>query len=183
MDLNSKHHVWRKSGTAHHMQSTIPKVRCTGSSLMLWVCFSAEGTEGLVRVEEKFNAPKYRDSLNENPVQCIQNFRRAEGLPSKSTMDLNTQQEWLIDNSVYVFGGPSKSLILNSVKYFWRNMKMCVCSLPTWQSLTGEVVRRRIAENRQMLKTLKPLSHQTKNTWGCKGASAKYLVKGMNVLI
>ncbi len=72
---------------------------------MLWVCFSAEGTEGLVRVEEKFNAPKYRDSLNENPVQCIQNFRRAEGLPSKRTMDLNTQQEWLIDNSVNVLGG------------------------------------------------------------------------------
>ncbi len=34
-----------------------------GSSLMLWGCFSAAGTEGLVRVEEKLNAPKYRDSL------------------------------------------------------------------------------------------------------------------------
>ncbi len=28
---------------------------------MLWSCFSAAGTEGLVRVEEKLNAPKYRD--------------------------------------------------------------------------------------------------------------------------
>ncbi len=26
------------------------------------------GTEGLVRVEEKLNKPKYLDSLNENPV-------------------------------------------------------------------------------------------------------------------
>ncbi len=75
MNLNSKHHVWRKPGTAHHMQSTIPKVKCAGSSLMLWGCFSAAGTEGLVRVEEKLNAPKYWDSLNENPIQSIQNLR------------------------------------------------------------------------------------------------------------
>ncbi len=66
---------------------------------MLGGCFSAAGTAGLVRVEEKLNAPKYRDSLNENPVQSIQNLRRAESLPSNRTMDLNTQQEWLIDNN------------------------------------------------------------------------------------
>ncbi len=42
---------------------------------MLWGCFSAAGTEGLIRVEEKLNAPKYWDSLNENPVQSIQNLR------------------------------------------------------------------------------------------------------------
>ncbi len=47
---------------------------------MLWSCFSAAGTEGHVRVEEKLNTPKYRDRLNENPVQSIQNLRRAEGL-------------------------------------------------------------------------------------------------------
>ncbi len=64
MNLNSKHHVWRKPGTAHHMQSTIPNVKRAGSSLMLWGCFSAAGTEGLVRVEEKLNAPKYRESLS-----------------------------------------------------------------------------------------------------------------------
>ncbi len=75
MNLNSKHHVWRKAGTAHHMQSTIPKVKCAGSSLMLWGCFSAAGTEGLMRVEEKLYAPKYWDSPNENPVQSIQNLR------------------------------------------------------------------------------------------------------------
>ncbi len=42
---------------------------------MLWGCFSASGTEGLIRVEEKLNAPKYWDSLNENLVQSIQNLR------------------------------------------------------------------------------------------------------------
>ncbi len=54
----------KETSSARHMQSTIPKVKCAGSSLMLWSCFSAAGTEGLIRVEEKLNAPKYRDSLS-----------------------------------------------------------------------------------------------------------------------
>ncbi len=65
----------KETSSAHHMQSTIPKVKCACSSIMLWGCFLAAGTEGLVRVEEKLNAPKYRDSLNENPVWSIQNLR------------------------------------------------------------------------------------------------------------
>ncbi len=127
MNLNSKHHVWRKAGTAHHMQITIPKVKCAGSSLMLWGCFSEAGTEGLNRVEEMLNTQKYRDGLNENIVQSIQNLRRPEGLPSNRTMDVNTQKKWLKDNSVNVLEWPSQSLSLNPIKYFWRNLKMCVC--------------------------------------------------------
>ncbi len=65
----------KETSSAHHVQSTIPKVKCAGSNLMLWDCFSAAETEGLIRVEEKLNAPKYRDSLNENLVQSIQNLR------------------------------------------------------------------------------------------------------------
>ncbi len=29
----------KESSSAHHLQSTIPKVKCAGSSLMLWGCF------------------------------------------------------------------------------------------------------------------------------------------------
>ncbi len=101
----------------------------------------------------------------------------AECLPSNRTINLNTQQEWPKGNSVNVLewpSGPSHSLGLNPVKYFWRNLKMCICPHSTCQSLTGEDVRRRMADNCQMLKSL---SHQTKKTWSCKGASAKYLVR------
>ncbi len=41
----------------------ITKVKCAGSSLMLWGCFSAAGTEGLVRVEGKLNAPNIEIAL------------------------------------------------------------------------------------------------------------------------
>ncbi len=53
----------------------------------------------------------------------------AEASPSNRTMTLNTQQEWLIDNSVNVLEWPSHSLGLNPIKYFWRNLKMCVCPI------------------------------------------------------
>ncbi len=151
MNLNSKHHVWMKPSSAHHLQSTNPKVKCAGSSLMLWGCFSAAGTEGLIRVEEKLNAPKYWDNLNENPIQSIQNLRLGRGSPSNRTMNLNTQQEWLKGNSVNVLEWPSHSLRLYPIKYFWRNLKMCICPHPAWQSLRGEQVRRRMADNCQML--------------------------------
>ncbi len=44
----------------------IPKLKCAGSSLMSWGCFSVAGTGRLVRVERKLNEAKYRDILNEN---------------------------------------------------------------------------------------------------------------------
>ncbi len=38
-------------------------------------CFSTAGAEEHIRVEEKLNAQKYRDSLKKNLVQSIQNLR------------------------------------------------------------------------------------------------------------
>ena len=52
--LNAKHPVWRKPGT-------IPTMKHGGCSIMLWGCFSAAGTEGLVRIEAKMNRAKYSD--------------------------------------------------------------------------------------------------------------------------
>ncbi len=177
MSINSKHHVWIEPSTAHLLQRTILKVKCAGSSLMLWVCFSAVETEGLIRVNGKLNSPTYWDSLNETPVQSIQNLRLAEASPFNRTVTLNTQQEWFIDNSVNVFEWPSHSLRLNPIKYFWRNLKMSASPHPTWQSLRGEEVRRRMPDNCQ-LQMCKAYCHIIyKKTWGCKDASAKYWVK------
>ncbi len=128
---------------------------------MLWGCFSAAGTEGF-RVEEKLNAPKNLDSPNENPVQNIGLGRRYN--EPKHTARVNVL-EW-------------PSLGLNAIKYFWRNLKMCLCPHPTWQTLRGEEVRR-MADNCQML--MRKTCHiKQKKTWGCKGASGKSLFKCMN---
>jgi hypothetical protein len=66
--MNAKSHVWRKP-------CTITTVK-HGGSIMLWGCFSAEGTGRLVRIEAKTNGAKYRDILDENLLQSAQDLRR-----------------------------------------------------------------------------------------------------------
>ena len=57
--LNAKRHVWRNPGT-------IPTVKHGGGSRMLWGCFSAAGTERLVRIEGKMNKAMYSKILHKN---------------------------------------------------------------------------------------------------------------------
>ena len=66
--LNAKCPVWRKPGT-------IPTVNHGGGSIMLWGCISASRTERLVRIKGKMNGAKYREILDENLPQSIQNLR------------------------------------------------------------------------------------------------------------
>ncbi len=142
MNFNSKHHVWRipvRSSPAEY----IPTVKCAGRSLVLWGCFSAAGTEGLVKVEDNLNAPKYWDNLNENPEHSEPQTGQKAYLPTGQWPEAH--------NSLNVFEWPSQSLSLNPIKYFWRNLKKCICPNPTWQSLRREEVRRRIADNFQMM--------------------------------
>ena len=73
--LDSKRHIWKKPSFAHYLPNTIPAVKHGGGNIMLWGCFSPVGTGALVRVMGKLNGPRYRDILNENPVQSAQDLR------------------------------------------------------------------------------------------------------------
>jgi hypothetical protein len=50
--LNAKRHICKKPGT-------IPTVKHSGRSIILWGCFSVAGTGRLVRIERKMNGAKY----------------------------------------------------------------------------------------------------------------------------
>jgi hypothetical protein len=68
-DLNAKRHVWMKPGI-------IATVKNGGSGGgMLWGCFSAAGTERLIRIEGKMNVAKYREILDDNLLQSAQDLR------------------------------------------------------------------------------------------------------------
>ena len=66
--LNAKRHVCRKPGT-------IPTVEHGGGSIMRWGGFSAAGTARLVRIQGKMNGAKYREILDENLLQSVQDLR------------------------------------------------------------------------------------------------------------
>ena len=87
--LNAKRHVWSKPGT-------IPTVKHGGDSIMLWEYFSAARTRRLVRIEGKMNRAKYREILDENPLEDAQDLRRGQRFTFQRTTYLSTQprQRW-----------------------------------------------------------------------------------------
>ena len=54
---------------------------------MLWECFSAAGTEKLVRIKENMNGEKYREILDESLLRTLD---WEEGSPSNRTTTIST---------------------------------------------------------------------------------------------
>ncbi len=179
--LNSKRYVWRKPGTAHHLSNTVPTVKHSGGSIMLWGCFSAAGTGRLVAIERKMNEAKYRDILDENLLQSAQDLRLGRRFTFQQDNDpkhtAKIMKEWLHYNSVTVLEWPSQSPDLNPIKHLWRDLKMAVHQrLPSnlielerickeeWQRIPKSRCEKRVAS---FPKRLMAVLNQ-------KGASTKY---------
>jgi hypothetical protein len=66
-------------------------VKQGGGSIVLWGCFSAAGTERLVRIEWKMNRAKYREILDQICSRALRTSDWGEGSPFNSTTTLSTQ--------------------------------------------------------------------------------------------
>jgi hypothetical protein len=82
----------RKPGTSHHPYNTIPIVKHSGGSIMLWGCFSAAGTGRLVRIEGTTNGAKYRP---ENLLQSAKYLRLGRGFTVQQDNDPNIDKATL----------------------------------------------------------------------------------------
>ena len=102
--LNAKRHVWRKSGTSHHLANSIPMVKHGGGAS----CCGAGS--GLVRMEGKMNRAKYREILDENLLQSTQDLRLGRRFTFQQDNDskhtAKTTSEWLQDKFVNVLECP-----------------------------------------------------------------------------
>ncbi len=104
-----------KAGTAHHLQSTIPKVKCAASSLMLWGCFSAAGTGRLVRVGklESWMEQSTEISSKKTCSTMLRTSGWAEGSPSNMKMTLSTQPRQHrigLGTTLWMSCGPARAL-------------------------------------------------------------------------
>lgn len=115
--------VWRKPGTEYHLINTIPTVKHSGGSIMLWGCFSASGTGRLVRVEGKMDAEKYRAILSKNLFQSALDLRLGRRFTFQHDNDpkhtAKKTQDWVRER-------PSQSPDLDPIEHLWRDPKMAV---------------------------------------------------------
>ena len=68
-------YVWRKKGEAYNPKNTVPTVKHGGGNIMLWGCFSSQGTGNLVRVQGTMNKENYIQILDENLKEAAEKLQ------------------------------------------------------------------------------------------------------------
>ncbi len=157
--------MFEETSSTHHLQSTIPKVNCAGISLILWRCFSAAGTGGLVRVEENLNAPKYIDSLNEKLIQSIRNL----GLDRRFTFQQDNDAKHIAKATLRT----RTTTLSNISRETWKWLSTDGLH-PTWPSLRGFPKKNGRIPNPGVQSLLRHTQKDLKAVIAAKDASTKY---------
>ena len=108
--VNQKKYVWRRPGTEFAPRNTIPTVKHGGGSIMLWGCFSAEGTGELVRVQGIMDGDQYRQILDENLFKSARDLKLGKRVsPSNKTTTYSTSDKGVVQDQESEGAGVAQS--------------------------------------------------------------------------
>ncbi len=71
---NYRNHVGTKDGEACSLNNTVPTVKFGSGSIMIWGCFLVKGLGKILVINDKMNAQKYKQILQENLMSSIESL-------------------------------------------------------------------------------------------------------------
>ena len=98
--LNSTRRVWRKKKDKYNPKNTTPSMEHGGGNIILWGCFSAEGTGRLHCIEGRMDGAMYREILAYNLLPSVRALKMGGGFVFQHDNDLKHTGRATLSDSV-----------------------------------------------------------------------------------